>query len=102
MRGIAGEQHAAFAESLGDALMRHVKIAMDNLVRLRRRKERLDARLHAGVAQNLLFALRRVGRIDRAPQSRWPICRDLEAIAPRAWVGEIAAVAIAALGREIE
>src|ERR1700687_3010882 len=101
MCGVAGKEHTAFAKGFGDALMRHIKIAMDDLVGSRRRKKRLHARLHAGVAQYLLFALRRIGRIDRAPKSRWTIGRDLEAIAPGTGVGEIAAVAIAAFGLEI-
>src|SRR5215831_12156691 len=102
MRGVAREQHAALAERLGDALVRHIKIAMDDLVSLRRRKKRLHARLHAGIAQNVVFALRRVGRIDRAPKARRAVGRDLEAIAPRAGIGEVAAIAIAALSLEIE
>src|SRR6516225_5422166 len=102
MRGVAGKEHAALAERFGDTLVRHIKIAMDDLVSLRRRKKRLHARLHAGVAQYILFALCRVGWIDRAPKSRRTVGRDLEAIAPRAGIGEIAAVAIAALGFEIE
>src|SRR6266568_2170514 len=101
MRGVAGKEHAAFAKGLGDALMRHIKIAMHDLVGLRRRKERLHARLHASVAQYLLFALRRIGRINRAPKRWRTVGRDLEAIAPGAGVGEIAAVAVAALGFEI-
>ena len=62
----------------------------------------MHARLRAGVAQYILFALCRVGWIDRAPKSRRTVGRDLEAIAPRAGIGEIAAVAIAELGFEIE
>src|ERR1700752_3968064 len=102
MRGVAGEQHAALAERLGDALMRHIEITMDDFIRLRRRKKRLHARLHAGIAQYVLFALRRVGRVDRAPKSGRTVGGDLEAIAPRARIGEIAAIAIAALAFEIE
>jgi len=102
MRGVAGKEYAALAECFGDTLVRHIKIAMDDLVSLRRRKKRLHTRLHAGITQYILFALRRVGWIDRAPKSRWAVGRDLEAIAPRAGIGEIAAVAIAALGFEIE
>src|SRR5437762_10889942 len=101
MRGVAGKEHAAFAKRLGDALMRHVKIAMHDLKGLWRWKKRLHARLHAGIAQYVLLALRRIGRIDRAPKSRRAVRRNLEAIAPGAGVGEIAAVAIAALGFEI-
>src|SRR5262249_6908493 len=102
MRRVASEQHAVLAERLGDALVRHIEIAMDDLVRLRRRKKRLHAHPHAGVAQYILFALRRIGRIDRAPKPRRAVGGDLETIAPRAGVGEIAAIAIAALGLEIE
>src|SRR4029077_9777994 len=58
--------------------------------------------LHAGIAQYVVLALRRVGRVDRAPKSRRAVGRDLEAIAPGAGIGEIAAVAIAALAFEIE
>src|SRR6201987_3737919 len=102
MRGVAGEQRTALAERLGDALMRHVEIAMNDLVRPRRREKRLHARLHAGIAQNVVFALRRVGRVHRAPKSRRAAGRDFEAIAPRPGIGEVAAVAIAALAFEIE
>jgi hypothetical protein len=101
MRRVAGKEHTAFAKRLGDPLMRHIKIAMHDLVGLWRWKKRLHARLHAGVAQYVLFALRRIGRIDRAPKSRRAVGRDLEAIAPGARVGEIPPVAIAALGFEI-
>src|SRR5262249_13863489 len=82
MRGVAGEQHAAFAEGLGDALVRHIEIAMDDFVSLRRRKKRLHARLHAGIAQDVLLALRWICGIDRAPKSRRAVGGDLEAIAP--------------------
>jgi hypothetical protein len=58
--------------------------------------------MHAAIAQYVVFALRRVGRVDRAPQSRRTVGGDLEAIAPRAGIGEVAAVAIAALAFEIE
>src|SRR5215472_10221095 len=102
MRGVAGKEHAALAERFGDALVRHIKIAMDDLVSLRRRKKRLHARLYAGIAQYVLFALRRIGRIDRAPKPWRAVGGNLEAIAPRARVGEITAVAIAALSLEIE
>jgi hypothetical protein len=57
--------------------------------------------MRACIAQNVLVAVSRLGRINRAPQARRPIGGDLEAIAPRAGVGEIAAIAIAAPGFEI-
>ena len=82
--------------------MRHIEIAMDDLVSVRRRKKRLHARPHAGITQYILFALRRVGWIDRAPKSRWAVGRDLEAIAPCAGIGEVAAIAMAAFGFEIK
>jgi len=62
----------------------------------------LHAPLHAGVAQNVLLALRRICGVDRAPKSGRAVGGLLEAIAPRAGIGEVAAVAIAALGFEIE
>src|SRR5262249_4048065 len=102
MCGIAGKEHTSLAECRSNALMRHVEIAMYDLVSARRGEKRLDARLDAGIAQYVLFALRRVGRIDGAPQSRRAVGGNLEAIAPRAGVGEIAAIAIAALSLEIE
>ena len=86
-----------------DALMRHIEIAMDDLVGLRAR-ERISAaapaRPHRSAAR--LRAARRIGRKDRAPQARRTVGRDLEAIAPFLGIGEIAARAIAPLGLEIE
>ena len=46
--------------------------------------------------------MRRVGGVDRAPKSRRAVGRDLEAIAPCAGIGEVAAIAMAAFGFEIE
>ncbi len=58
-------------------------------------------RLHGGVAGQLVFGVRRIGREHRAPQPGRAVGRHLEAIAPGARVGEIAARAIAAIGLEI-
>ena len=56
----------------------------------------------AAIAQDVVFALRRVGRVHRAPQTWRAVGGDLEAIAPRAGIGEVTAIAIAALAFEIE
>ena len=60
-----------------DALMRHVKIAMHDLVGARRREKRLHARLHAGIAHDVGFGLLGAGRerpcaTDRADRRPTP------------------------------
>ena len=99
--GVAGQQHAAFAERLSDALVRHVKIAMHDVVGARRREKRLNARLHAGVAHDVGFRLLGAGGEHRAPQAGRTVGGHLEAVAPGAGVGEIAAVTKPPLGLEI-
>ena len=73
--GIAGQQHPPFTKGLRHALVRHVEIAMHDVVRPRRREKRLDARLHAGIAHDVGFGLLgarpekpcATGRADRRP-----------------------------------
>ena len=91
--GVAGEQHAALAEGCGDTLMRHVEIAVDDLV-----GDAAPGRTSAAAPappSSLVrssSACRRIGRENRAPQAGRAVGRNLEAIAPCAGVGEIAAV----------
>src|SRR5262245_42819536 len=82
--------------------MRHVQVSMHDVVGARLWKESLYPLLHAAVAHDGGIVLRRFGREHRSPQAGRPVGRDLEAIAPRAGLGEIAAIGIAALPLEIE
>jgi hypothetical protein len=89
------------AERRGDALMRHIEVAMHDLVRLGRREEFLHQRLYRLLARQVGVRLRRIGRKHGAPQARRSVSRHLEAVAPGARVGEVAARAVAALLFEV-
>src|SRR5262249_56173908 len=82
-------------------LMGHVEIAVDHVVGFRRGKEFLHQRLHGRIAGEVGLRLRWIGWENGAPQAGWSVRRHLEAVAPRAGVGEIAARAIAALAFEV-
>src|SRR5262245_62415597 len=82
--------------------MRHVQVSMHDVVGARLWKESLYPLLHAAVAHDGGIIFRRLGREHRSPQAGRSVGRDLEAIAPRAGLGEIAAIRIAALRLEIE
>ena len=57
--------------------------------------------MHTGIAHDVAFGLLGNDRKDRAPQAGRAVSGHLETIAPGARVGEIAAIAIAALRLEV-
>ena len=90
--GVAGQQHAPFAEGRGYALMRHVQISMHDVVGARLWKNRC---IRSWTPRSLMMAASSSdGSVveHRSPQAGRPVGRNLEAIAPRARLGEIAAV----------
>src|SRR5262249_54864961 len=99
---VAGEQDTALAESRCHALVHLIEIAVDNRIWRRRGKEALQPRLHARVAQRSLVGLFRPGGKHDAPLAYAVLARDLEEICPLLRIGQVVAVAIAALALEIE
>src|SRR4030095_13235700 len=77
-------------------------IAVHDLVVVWRREELMHKRLHGGLAGQLVLRRHGIGREHRAPESRRAVGRDLEAIAPCAGAGEVAARAVAEVVLKIE
>ena len=70
MRGIPGKENPAFTKRRGDTLMRHVEVAMNDLVWTRVGKETLQPVLNPRVAHQRCIVLNRFGWKYCPPQAR--------------------------------
>src|SRR5580704_3214311 len=100
---VAGEQHAAFVEGRGDALVHGIERVIWNFVFAALLVDALQAALDAGHAQRRFVGLLLGHRENAAPDAGRAFAFDLEQIDPFVGIGEIIARAIAlAGGAEIE
>src|ERR1700730_13679533 len=100
---VAGEQHAAFVEGRGDALVHGVEHIIGYFVVAALLMDALQAALDAGHAQRRLVGLLLRHREHAAPDAGRAFAFDLEQIDPLVGIGEIIARAVAlAGGAEIE
>ena len=82
MSGISGNQNPAVAESGGNALVDAIDRAVDDLVAIRLRLNRLEPFFDRRVGQGDLLALIGVASIEKAPQSRRSLVRQAKDRAP--------------------
>src|SRR6185295_546346 len=102
VRGIAGKQHAALAERRGDALMHLVQAAVHERIRRRLRKEPLKTLLRSRFGERTFVAFLATRGKDHAPLTLAVVACDLEEIGPLLGIGQVVAIAVAALTLEIE
>src|SRR3984957_14759459 len=95
---VAGEQHAAFVEGRGDALVHGVERVIGNFVIAALLVDALQAALDAGHAQRRFVGLLFRHRKHAAPDAGRAFAFDLEQIDPLVGVGEIIPRAIALAG----
>src|SRR5580692_10075517 len=95
---VAGEQHAAFVEGRGDALVHGIERVIGNFVFAALLMDALQAALDAGHAQRRLVGLLFRHREYAAPDAGRAFAFDLEQVDPLVRVGEIIPRAVALAG----
>lgn len=100
VRGVAGKEDAALAETRRHPLVDSINVAVKNRIVARFREEILQPLLHRVLVESLLFRFAWARREQQAPQTVAVVTADFEQRAPFLRVGEVIARALGVEGVE--